>query len=88
MERVVSLKWQWAGHVARRKDGRWSKEILNWSPIYQKRPRGRPLDRWDRDLRKVAGSNWQRAAQHRQNWKNLLGAYMTHRLKEATSPCD
>ena len=28
--RVKKLNWDWAGHIARRQDGRWTKEILNW----------------------------------------------------------
>jgi hypothetical protein len=27
-ERVKKLKWQWPGHIARRMDGRWTREIL------------------------------------------------------------
>ena len=88
MERVNTLKWQWAGHVSRTKDGRWSKQVLDWSPIYQKRPKGRPPDRWDRSIKKTAGFNWQKEAQDRRKWKNLLGSFVTHRLKEATSLSD
>ena len=29
---VQSLKWDWAGHVARRTDDRWTKHILDWIP--------------------------------------------------------
>ncbi|CAH2248742.1 jg17526 [Pararge aegeria aegeria] len=28
-QRVVRLKWQWAGHIARRTDGRWGPKVLN-----------------------------------------------------------
>ncbi|XP_064073992.1 uncharacterized protein LOC135193837 [Vanessa tameamea] len=31
-KRVSELKWQWAGHIARRTDGRWSKKVLEWRP--------------------------------------------------------
>ncbi|KAI8433669.1 hypothetical protein MSG28_015667 [Choristoneura fumiferana] len=26
------LKWQWAGHIARRTDNRWGREVLEWRP--------------------------------------------------------
>ncbi|CAH2267249.1 jg14717 [Pararge aegeria aegeria] len=35
------LKWRWAGHIARAKDGRWTEKILHWYPREDRRPRGR-----------------------------------------------
>ncbi|CAH2267251.1 jg14719 [Pararge aegeria aegeria] len=29
---VTKLKWQWAGHIARRTDGRWGLKVLEWRP--------------------------------------------------------
>ncbi|CAG9122988.1 unnamed protein product [Plutella xylostella] len=40
--RVSKLKWQWAGHIARRTDGRWSRRVLEWRPRTGKRSVGRP----------------------------------------------
>lgn len=37
-------KFLWAGHVARRKDGRWDERLLNWL-LEGKRQRGRPKRR-------------------------------------------
>ena len=54
--RVKKLKWDWAGHIARRQDGRWTKEILNWYPRDQKRPRKRPNMRWIHEINKFAGN--------------------------------
>ncbi|CAH2209196.1 jg15210 [Pararge aegeria aegeria] len=31
-QRVAKLKLQWAGHIARRTDGRWCLEVLKWRP--------------------------------------------------------
>ena len=76
IETVKTLKWQWAGHTARRFDGRWTKAVLEWSPRELKRLRGRPPDRWDRDIRKVTGINWQKTAQDRQTWADLLKTYL------------
>ena len=36
-QRISKLKWQWAGHVARRSDGRWVKKILELRPCMGKR---------------------------------------------------
>ncbi|CAH2218499.1 jg3196 [Pararge aegeria aegeria] len=30
-QRINKLKWQWAGHVCRRTDGRWAILVLEWS---------------------------------------------------------
>ncbi|CAH2241458.1 jg15655 [Pararge aegeria aegeria] len=29
-QRVAKLKWQWAGHITRRTDGRWGLKVLEW----------------------------------------------------------
>ncbi|CAH2234703.1 jg4689 [Pararge aegeria aegeria] len=29
-QRVAKLKWHWAGHIVRRKDGRWGPKVLEW----------------------------------------------------------
>ncbi|CAH2264625.1 jg6243 [Pararge aegeria aegeria] len=36
-QRVAKLKWQWAGHIARRTDGRWGLKVLEWRPRTGKR---------------------------------------------------
>jgi hypothetical protein len=41
-EQVTELKWGFAGHNARREDGRWNTEIQNWRPWMGRRARGRP----------------------------------------------
>ncbi|CAH2257063.1 jg11932 [Pararge aegeria aegeria] len=45
-QRVAKLKWQWAGHIARRTDGRWGLKVLEWRPRT-----GKQTD----DIRRVAG---------------------------------
>ncbi|CAH2270012.1 jg1963 [Pararge aegeria aegeria] len=70
--RVSILKWQWAGHVCRRTDGRWSRKVLEWRPRVGKRSLGRPPTRWSDDLRKVAGIDWVRKAQNRKSWRCLM----------------
>ncbi|CAH2245334.1 jg4444 [Pararge aegeria aegeria] len=53
-QRVAKLKWLWAGHIFRRKDGRWGPKVLE-----------RQLTPWTSDIMRVAGSRWTRAAQNR-----------------------
>ncbi|CAH2258529.1 jg12369 [Pararge aegeria aegeria] len=57
-QRVAKLKWQWAGNIVRRRDGRWGPKVLEWQPRPGKRRVGRPPTRWTDDIRRVAGSRW------------------------------
>ncbi|CAH2229938.1 jg14011 [Pararge aegeria aegeria] len=54
-QRVAKLKWQWAGHIACRTDGRWGLK-LRWRPRTRKRSVGSAPMRWTDDIRRVAGS--------------------------------
>ncbi|KAL0859868.1 hypothetical protein ABMA27_010206 [Loxostege sticticalis] len=74
VKRIANLKWQWAGHIARKSDS-WCKDLLEWRPWEHKRPVGRPQMRWKDDIRKVAGQNWMLVAQDRVRWKGLKEAY-------------
>lgn len=49
---VNELKWNWAGHVARRKDEGWPKYCL---PGGQWSGRGRQPTRWRDDICRLAG---------------------------------
>ena len=72
--KIKRLKWQWAGHIIRGQD-KWSKFVTEWYPREGKRRRGRPLKRWDDDIRQVAGVTWNRVAQERHEWKRLEEAF-------------
>ena len=65
-------QWRWAGEVARRQDGRWTKRVLHWVPDGQRR-RGRPATRWDgRLIEYFKGSeNWWKVAKDRVHWNDL-----------------
>ncbi|CAH2232469.1 jg19402 [Pararge aegeria aegeria] len=39
-QRVAKLKWQWAGHIFRRRDGRLGPKVLEWQPRNGKRSVG------------------------------------------------
>ncbi|CAG9116951.1 unnamed protein product [Plutella xylostella] len=77
-KRISTLKWQWAGHVARRADDRWSRKVLEWRPRVGKRRVGRPPTRWSDDLRKVAGSRWMQMAGDRLGWRSLCDEQLSN----------
>lgn len=74
--RISKLKWQWAGHISRRTDGRWSRKVLEWRPRIGKRSVGRPETRWDDDIRRLAGVGWMRVAENREQWRALGETYV------------
>jgi len=75
MERIASLKWNWAGHIARMTDDRWTKTIMQWRPPV-KRPVGRPPERWTNDIKRAAGTSWQQVAMDREKWRSMGEAYI------------
>ncbi|CAH2268393.1 jg15847 [Pararge aegeria aegeria] len=75
-QRVAKLKWQWAGHIARRTDRRWGLKVLEWRPRTSKRSVGRPPTRWTDDIRRDAGSRWRQAAQDCVLWNSLQKTYV------------
>lgn len=72
------LKWRWAGHVARLRDKRWTKETTSWRGPTGKRRQGRPNTRWTDDITKIAGDHWTRVAEDRTNWLSLEEAFTFH----------
>jgi hypothetical protein len=66
-------KWRWAGHVARRDDGRWSRRLLRWEPHGGRRSWGRPALRWEDTIcqfMRNKGEAWLEAAQDRFKWSS------------------
>ena len=65
-------KWRWAGHVSRRKDGRWAVRMLHWIPHGGERRRGRPATRWEDALEAYAqehGQKWETWAEDNNAWR-------------------
>ncbi|CAH2239880.1 jg4565 [Pararge aegeria aegeria] len=75
-QRVAKLKWKWAGHIARRTDGRWGSLHVQWQHRTGKRSVSRPLTRWTDNIKRVAGSRWKQAAQDRGFWNSLQKTYV------------
>jgi hypothetical protein len=67
-QRIAKLKWQWAGHIARRTDGRWGGKVLEWRPRAGRRSVGRPPTRWTDDLVRVAGCGQRRTVRYGDPW--------------------
>ena len=68
---IMKRKWQWAGHIMRRTDDRWTKRITEWYPRLGTRKRGRPPQRWDKEMAAHCGQLWRRQAADRQMWTTL-----------------
>lgn len=75
IERAAHLKWQWAGHVARQNNSKWTKKLIQWRPRETRRSIGRPPKRWLDDVKKTASTYWQQTAQDRNAWKGLEEAH-------------
>ncbi|XP_072938941.1 uncharacterized protein [Epargyreus clarus] len=74
--KIRKLKWQWAGHIVRRTDNRWGRQVLEWRPRLGKRSTGRPPTRWTDDLKRTSGNRWMQTAQDRSEWRRLGEAYV------------
>ena len=68
IERIAKAKWQWAGHVARGDQEKWTTKLMQWRPRTSRRSAGRPQKRWVDDIKEVTGPMWQKKAQDRAQW--------------------
>ncbi|KAI8428229.1 hypothetical protein MSG28_002452 [Choristoneura fumiferana] len=87
--KICKLKWQWAGHIARRTDSRCGRKVRECRPRTGRRSVGRPPTRSSRSLRRsnrplfqqwTSSDDWQR--QHHCRWCGaaVCGACSPHRL--------
>ena len=69
----------WAGHVARREDGRWARQVLDWFPIQGYRARGHPKQRWADKIKdfvkQKSQSDWTTLAMDRISWATLADEF-------------
>ena len=81
---IIRRRWQWLGHVLRRRNEDITREALNWTPN-GKRRRGRPLTTWRRTINKDIAQmnlNWiqiEKLAQERRQWKKFVAALRAYR---------
>lgn len=76
IDRAKELKWNWAGHIVRLNDDRWTKMTTEWIPLDGCRKVGRQTKRWRDDLADIS-KQWVQHARDRRQWKELGEAY-TH----------
>ncbi|KAJ8727743.1 hypothetical protein PYW07_001862 [Mythimna separata] len=70
-----SLKWRWAGHLARYTDDRWTISTTNWKGPKGSRGKGRPCARWQDEIVENAGQDWAITALDREAWNSLEEAF-------------
>ena len=72
-------KWSWAGHIARRTDGRWTRKMLDYQPEGTRAQR-HLVTRWDTSLdsfvsrifgQDSATSSWKELARDSDSWKPM-----------------
>ena len=74
---IKSIRLKWAGHVVRMEEGRSSFKTLTGKPT-GKRPLGRPMRRWEDNIRMdleeiiINAGNWVDSAQDRNYWRALV----------------
>lgn len=73
--KIRQLKWQWAGHVCRLDNKRWTKKITEWIPRDCTRSKGRQRVRWADTFTKICEGSWMTKARDRQKWKIMGEAY-------------
>ena len=92
IEEQQRRKWRWAGHVCRRYDGRWTKQVLEWTPSGGHRRQGHPFSRWCDDINgfistldaassgdeAVSIGVWSATAQDRAVWAQLEDDYVNY----------
>ena len=76
---IKSRRLRWAGHVARKEEGRSVFKIITGKPK-GKRPSGRPRRRWEENIRMdleeigIDAGNWVDSARDKNYWRALVKA--------------
>ena len=75
-------KWQWAGHLMRRTDSRWSTTTLLWTPVGGQRRVGHPPTRWTDSIEAMlnhCGEKWAALASDRNAWAEKAARFAAKR---------
>jgi hypothetical protein len=75
LKRDDQLIWRWTGHLIRRSQEKWSKQVACWYPRDRKRKRGRPNRRCKDEIRNTLGPLWTRVALDRTQWRQMEEAF-------------
>ncbi|KAG1663166.1 hypothetical protein GQR58_020528 [Nymphon striatum] len=71
---VKGSKWNWAGHLSRRTDDRWTTKSTIWITDRGGRKRGKPKRWWVDDIAKF-DSDWVDRAADREDWRSRREAF-------------
>ena len=75
-------KYELAGHICRREDGRWSTRLLHSTlPLKSVRRQGTPHKRWDDEFANHFG-NWKDIAMDREDWLLFKSVFLQDNLAE------
>ena len=69
------LKFNFAEHVIRGRDSKWSRTLTTWVPHVGHRSRGRPAMRWEDEIKTTFGLNWRQKSRDRTTWTGLVDTY-------------
>ena len=83
IEYTLKQKWRWAGHIARMKDNRWTRQCTEWQPRRGKRSTGQPSRRSQDDITRTEGTTWNRKATDIRQWKTLMDDYILQWMDKA-----
>ncbi|GBP52890.1 Putative uncharacterized transposon-derived protein F52C9.6 [Eumeta japonica] len=75
LTQALKQKWQWAGHVSRCKDKRWTIKTTIWQGPLGKRNVGRPAKGWADDIIKIAERAWMNLAKDKEIWNEKEEAF-------------
>ena len=69
-------KWRFAGKLARQNDGRFARQVLEYTPhLGYGRGAGRPRLRWADEIENFAGGSWLKIAEDEELWAAAEGLF-------------
>lgn len=71
----MRLKFDYAGHLIRKTEFCWTRQILDWVPYGSTRKKGRPTTIWSDNLVNAAGTLWKRSVYNRAAWRKIGETY-------------
>lgn len=73
---IAAIDWNWARHIARQDNDKWTKRVVLWRPGSGIQSGERLQKRWVRYMKENAVKKWFQAAQDREKWTELEEVYL------------